>query len=81
MDEDDIVEAAGKGMAAILLANNVLGALILSGTLTYEQARQLVDTAREGAAKLPNRDMAIMAVAALNGLETSWKRVAPKSKT
>ena len=72
--DDDVAEASGKAMAAILLSNVVLGALVFRGVISPKQARAALDTARETAADLKPKDVAIAAVAALNGLETSWKK-------
>ena len=73
-DEFEFADAAGKAMAAIILANNVLGALILQGVVSHSQAMELVGLARKAAARLEPPNVATMAVAALSGLEKSWKK-------
>lgn len=73
-EEIDFAQASGQAMAAILLANNVLGALILTGTISAKQGKKLVDAARQAAGALQPSEVATMAVAALNGLEKSWTK-------
>lgn len=72
--DDDIAVAQGRAMAAVLLANNILGALILTGTIRRDQATKLLGVARQGAGALQPQEVADAAVAALNGLENSWKK-------
>jgi hypothetical protein len=72
-EQVDFADAAGKAMAALLLANCVMAGLVAKGIIPYQEAVHALDLARKTAANLQPHEVAVMALSALAGVEMNWR--------